>query len=790
MSSISFSADPAINDFIQNPRQFLTPEIGAVANALSAFKVFPAHEGALPGGIPNDGYFKFVLEFDDPTTQRRTYALKYVGPNPEPNTIWAYNLGYNGGGQISRRPAFLDIPKTGAPDGTFLFTGTLSGCSVSVTNLNDTTYRVFHDSREDSSLLQDNVVMAMDYDNYSISDTGMACTFMHFKDGQWNMYTQLQTLFTVGGQPTVVPRKTIGQFGLSTGYFPLIVDRAGSYDASRFLAEFNLRRSQNREQLVSLARQAFPNITLPTAPDGVFVPFVGKQVNMDNPGVSYSRELRKAIGEATMAANQAYDMAQSQSEVPLLEQLFATQKANLRALVDTVRTQSENLDYIWLWLQQKAAVGLDEVVITDGRLEAPSGLTSGERFTGEQIDLMTANSPDFASGYSGYTGITIPGFSTDMSSHEMTNLFDTSYATLTNQERGALVHYIRLQSKTEFQQSVWEKTNDVVSMFQTVGAQTTPMPQDLILAAVPDEYGGRCYPLVRAMAVALARSPDAVDQIGIKLTALSTDTDVMNAELFRMCLKDLHQSYPAADASTLVGQMTLQEAINNLSAPDGGSTIYALNTDIHAMLIGATNFGGTTSYHFYDPNFTVATFPSKDELLTGTTTFFEDMEYASVYGASGDAQNPTFTLVQIDTAKMARIGFDYRINVADFHEPETLAETLLLKSPKELHIPVPDRFSEVRALGAGAGILEGAPLAQAFREAVATLEQSTGLGDHWFPILETLTDVDGTNFTIQFINLQDTTQTRSISSADPAIKTFKDNSQLSSQGFWSGVNGL
>ena len=60
MSSISFSADPAINDFIQNPRQFLTPEIGAVANALSAFKVFPAHEGALPGGIPNDGYFKFV----------------------------------------------------------------------------------------------------------------------------------------------------------------------------------------------------------------------------------------------------------------------------------------------------------------------------------------------------------------------------------------------------------------------------------------------------------------------------------------------------------------------------------------------------------------------------------------------------------------------------------------------------------------------------------------------------------------------------------------------------------
>ena len=767
-----FSADPAINDFVKNPQEFLTPEVGGTAVAVSSYNTFPAHQLALPGGLPTEGYFKFVLDYDDSTTQRRTYEIRYVGPTQEPNTVWAYNLGYNGGGQISRTPAFLDIPKTGVPDGTLLFTGTLSGCSVIVTDLNDTTYRVFHDAREDSSLIYDQVVMAVDYDNYSISDTGVACVFMQFQNGKWTMYTQLQTLDSVGTKIVVVPRKTLVQFGLSTGYFPLIVSRDGDYNATNALAEFNLRRTRNRQELVRMATQALPLTTLPNTPDGAFVPFEGRNVSLSNPGVSYSQAIREAISSSAGGSYQAYDTAET--EFPVLSGLLALQKSNLRALVEPVRRQSENLDYVYLWLQQKAAKGLAEVVVTDGKLEAPTGLTIGERFSGEQMDLMAANSPDFVDGYNNYENASIPGFSTDMSSHEMTTLFDTSYETFTNEQRGALLRYIRLQSKTEFQQSVWEKTNDIVAMFQTVGAQTTPMPQDLILAAVPDEYGGRCYPLVRAMAVALARSPSAVDQIGIKLTALATDTDIKNAELLRACLRDLHQSFPAAEASTLIGQSTLQDAVNNLPVPaTGASTIYALNTDTHAMLLGATNFAGTTSYHFYDPNFTVATFTSKDELLTGTTNFFDDMGYASVYGATGPSENPTFTLVQIDTAKMARIGFDFKINVADIPEPETLTETLELKAPRDLHLPDPGRFSSIRALGAGAAILEGAPLAQAFRIAIAKLEQEAGLGDNWVPIMETLSDTEGTSFSLEFINLEDTTQTRTLSSEDPAIERFK-----------------
>ena len=566
---------------MKDPQAFLTPTQGGTAVAVSSYNIFPPHQSALPGGLPTGGYFSFVLDYDDTTTQRRTYEIKYMGADEVANSVWAYNLGYNGGGQISRKPAFLDIPKSGVTEGTLLFTGTLSGCSVIVTDLNDQAFRVFHDAREDSSLLYDNVVMAIDYNNYSISDTGMACVFMQYHDEKWNMFTQLQTLEASGTKTVVVPRKTMVQFGLSTGYFPLIVSQPGEYDASTALADFNLRRTRNRDDLVRVASEALLITNIPNDPDGAFVPFEGNQISLQNPGVSYSQAIRQTINTTADTVHTAYNTADE--EYPLLSGLLSLQNTTVRRLVDPVRRESENLDYVYLWLQQKAAKGLDAVVVTDGTLEAPIGSTPGERFTGEQLDLLASNDPDFIHGYDNYENVIIPGFSSDMSSREMTALFDSSFATLTNTEKGALLHYTSIATKQEFLESVWEKTDTIVGMFQTVGAQTTPMPQDLILAAVPDEYGGRCYPLVRAMSVALARhSNTAVEQLGIKLTALASDTDIKNAEMFRMCLKDLHSSYPAAEASTIVGQSTLDDAVNNLTVSDGGSTMYALNTDIHA----------------------------------------------------------------------------------------------------------------------------------------------------------------------------------------------------------------
>ena len=191
------------------------------------------------------------------------------------------------------------------------------------------------------------------------------------------------------------------------------------------------------------------------------------------------------------------------------------------------------------------------------------------------------------------------------------------------------------------------------------------------------------------------------------------------------------------------------------------------------MLVGATNRNGTTSYHFYDPNFAVATFTSQADLITGMTRFFRDLRFSDVYGAGGTLSDPVFTLVQIDTDRMSRVGFDFNLNVSDFPEPETLTETMDLKAASEFYLPSSTRFTDDQSLSSGAGLLEASELAQAWHDATARLEASTGLGEHWAPILQTLEDVEGGGYRIQFINLEDTSETRWISTEDPEIREFK-----------------
>ncbi|KAG7099820.1 hypothetical protein E1B28_001629 [Marasmius oreades] len=778
--------DPAVHDFVRDPLGFLTPPRSdprfPVSTVVSSYNMFPAHRKAQPGGIPEQGYFKFVLDHED--ARRRTFEIKYHGDKESADTIFAYNLGYNGGALTSRRPAFIDIPKR-VEENTLLFTGTLSGCSVIVTNLDDNTYRVFHDSRVDSSLLYNNVEMAVDFSDYSFAGLGMACVFMQYRNGRWNMFVQLQFLETVGGRAVIVQRRTeillgldgahlpeIGhEFRLQTGYLPVMILEPGSYDAPHARALFDVKRETNEKRLRHLALEAFPNINIPNEPDGNFEPFEGNKISLQNPAVRRTQAIRDVVALPQDSIETQFVTAQG--EYGLVDSVLNLQNIKLKDLVDPARKESEFLDFIYLWIKQKEAKGLDAVVITDGRLEARVGSTAGERLTGQQLDTLLARDREFAAGYNGFDQVEIPGWASDMTSLEMTELFDLS-PSLTQSQMGALVRHISVTRAEEFEK-VWEQTDSIIDMFQKAGGSTKPMPQDLLLNAVPDELGGRCYPLVRAMSAALARSDFAVDQLGIKLVSLSPSsrTDLKDAELFRQCLKDLHASYPAAAASTLIGRTNIEDAVNKLSAVEGKSTIFALNTDTHAMLLGATNRGGTTSYHFYDPNFTIASFASQQELVHATMKFFTEFKFADLYGAGGTPSDPIFTLVKLDTNKMARIGFDFKLNVADFFEPETLTETVSIKAVTELQLPDPAHFTENRALGAGAGLLEASELSEAWLNATAKLEASNGLGEHWMPILETLENVDSGGYRIQFINLKDPGETRWISTEDSEIKEFK-----------------
>ncbi|KAJ6262449.1 cytotoxin [Drechslerella dactyloides] len=738
MADASGPADPAIHDFVENPETFLIPSSGkaTAVGSESILRYRPAD--LLPGVVPKEGYFKFVR----PDPARRTFEIRYHGAQKGADTVFAYHLGYNGGGQRSARPAFIDIPKN-APEGTLLFTGSLSGCSVIVTDHDKANYRVFHDSRLESSLFYDKVEMAIDYSGYSRYSDAMACVFMQYRKGQWNMFVQGQTLErSADGSVVVVPREMPFE-----GFF-LRVFKPRSYNAAVARKMFLESREEVINSLVSLFAVAFPgeHRQVPKVKDGEFEPFENYEIKIDNPAVNRAQAIRDGLRNVPIATSMS--------------------------------RESEKLDLTYLWIKQKELKGLDTVVRQDAQLQTQLGNTAGERLVGEQLDALLARDEEFAAGYRS-DSVDIPGYKADMTALEMTKLFESSSKKLTRSQMGMLVRRISIVREQEVRTSVWDLTNQVVEMFQNKGGSTKPMPQDILLNAVPDEYGGRCYPLVRAMSVALAATqPDsAIDQLAIKLTALSPDkqsNDIKNAEVFKRCLKDLHASYPAAEASTLIGPTTLKDAVAKLQVGEGESIVFALNTNIHAMLLGATNRNGKTSYHFYDPNFALATFASREELLNATTTFFTELGLAEVYGAEGNR----FTLVVIDTDKMAHIEFDFDLNVADFMEPDTLLEIAAAKNKAavESH-PLDPTRPENRALKAGTSLLEASVRAEAWREATAKLEASTGLGGHWTPILTTLekegTDPKGKAYRIQFINLENPTETRWISTEDPAIKDFK-----------------
>ena len=225
---VTISTADAIAQLTYSPREFLNQYTVDVIELIKN------------GGLPTQGQVR--LE-----TAPQGFKLRYADA-PAADTTSAYFLGFNG--RTTPIPAYVDIPKQVA-EGTLLLTGSLTGCSVIVTDLNDTHYRVFHDGRVGSSVLYDNVVMAVDYADYQgqgVSDE-VAGAYMIFKDGQWQLMLQRQEQIPHPDNPlltTWVKRKgTTGEVWIQR---PKAIDgqaRVEAFRQERTLAQGRLLKDAN-----------------------------------------------------------------------------------------------------------------------------------------------------------------------------------------------------------------------------------------------------------------------------------------------------------------------------------------------------------------------------------------------------------------------------------------------------------------------------------------------------------------------------------------------------------------
>ncbi len=339
------------------------------------------------GKLPSQGFVKFTQKSPNTYTIEPISSASNLSPELIVN---AYFLGYNGANQSSTKPAYVDIPIQ-AEEESFLFTGSLTGCSVIVTKHNDTTYRVYHDGRVNSSILYDNVVMAFDFIDYQVAgaDEGLAMVYMRFHEGQWELILQRQQYEVINGIPIPQRRihgETISQLYPDEGFYRLSLEK------------FNRYRSEIHQELINLARDF--NIDTGHIEDGGYeggdfssqhpaiLPWVNlrneikKHLNIEREKIDVKiedakKELRSLQNKRT-ELNQKEITHEDKVRIDELNKIIELNqglKEYYKQKYNSILSESLSVERSWLWLQIKNNHG-EDAVINVNQASIKSGIQS------------------------------------------------------------------------------------------------------------------------------------------------------------------------------------------------------------------------------------------------------------------------------------------------------------------------------------------------------------------------------------------------------------------------------
>ncbi|KOY62452.1 cytotoxin [Photorhabdus heterorhabditis] len=704
------------------------------------------------------------------------YELEYTGQRTSDistNSVAAYFLGYNGSNQANAAPAYVDIPKQAALR-NYLFTSTLSGGSLVVTNLDDKTYRVYHDGRVNSSLLYDNVEMAVDYKDYQVSGTaeGLAAAYMQYVNGKWQLVFQRQE-YQRDGQ-MIWPKLRGGGESLS-------IQAADSQVGQRNQGKFATYREQVHQQLKKVATQF--GVSVEGVTDGVYKE---GEFSPEHPAIAAWTRLREAV-QAKVSADidrvegkryQLQEARRTSSDTALIDQQI--KQLNLtqdyyRSQYDSVLREADFVEKAWLWQQIKAKDGSAAVVrIDDTAIQGGKRISSvGERYAIAEAYQRGVLGTEFTDGLRNFREIKIPGVDDKTSVLDMKLLFLEGQ--LATKQRGALSGRITKASQAEYIDKVLRQTAVFSEDFHDAGSVFNRLiPQDFYLLLVGDRFSGRCYPLVRAMAVALARGGETgINSLVQKLFFASADPQAGSSTLLKNSLIKLHSNVEAVQASTqLLDLFNLSEVVSRLSATTHPS-MFALNTQNHSMMVGITVTAEGRRYYFYDPNVGIFAFDNTNNLSRAMEKHLVGRNLAAHYGSFGSKSKPTFNLVEINTDKMAEVSVGNGLNVADLTRFEELASVIGQRRQVEQAVSAQERVTEDLRLSTVLKTFDAEQWGARFEAASIRLAQEHQLDSHWLPIIATTEEQREGRYRVQFINRDQPEQTRWLITDDSTFVKFR-----------------
>ncbi|MBS9438247.1 cytotoxin [Photorhabdus noenieputensis] len=705
------------------------------------------------------------------------YELEYTEKSANDissSSVSAYFLGYNGPNQANAVPAYVDIPKQAAA-GSFLFTGTMSGGSLVVTSLDANTYRVYHDGRINSSLLYDNVVMAVDYKDYQVTATteGLAAAYMQYINNEWQLVFQRQE-YQRDGQMLRLRSRDDKE--------PLSIQVADSQVVERNEAQFATYREQVHQRLKKVAAQF--GVSVEGITEGVYTE---GEFSLDHPAIAAWAKLCAEVYDRLNAdtkqlvdkRNKLYENRRNTIRRDLIDQQIKQLNITLeyyKAQYDTVLREAGFVEQSWLWQQIKAKNGsaavvrIDDTAIQGGGKQRTNSV--GERYAISESYQRGASGTGFSDGLRNFREIEIPGVDDKMSALEMKRLF--LEGKLTPEQRGALSGRITEASRAEYIEKVLRQTAVFSEDFHDAGSIFDHLvPQDFYLSLVGDRSGGRCYPLVRAMAVALAsRGESGINSLVQKLFFAAADPQAGSSMLLRNSLIRLHSNIEAVQASKELGQFGLSEVVSRL-AETTGTSMFALNTQNHSMMVGSAATTEGRRYYFYDPNVGIFAFDNTRSLSRAMEQHLVGRRLAVHYGSFGSKLVPTFNLIEIDTAKMAEVPVGNGLNVADLTRFEELSSVIGQRHQVEQAVSVQGRVMEDLRLGTALRTFDAEQWGARFEAASTRLAQEHQLDSRWLPIIATTEDLGEGRYQVQFINRDQPEQIRRLATDDSTFIEFR-----------------
>ncbi|NRF16305.1 cytotoxin Mcf [Vibrio coralliilyticus] len=759
--------------FTHDPRAFLTEHTVDVIEIIK--------HGILPSGLsqarlePSFGGFQVRLA---------EVAAADTAP--------AYFLGFNG--RTNPTPAYIDIPKN-APNGTFLFTGSLTGCSVIVTDWSETHYRVYHDGRVGSSVLYDNVVMKADYDDYQASGDqgGVAGAYLLVKDGQWQMMLQPQQQKLVAAVSSGI--KWLKREGAAGD--PVILHPEPVSTAQRETS-FATERQASQQRLIEAATSL--GVPRTHAPKDGPIDASEPLTVTDNSALAQWQQLREAMTEA-MNRELAPMRARRSALHDLIRTASGTKKARYEAEQQAVSIteqfyrerygavieRTRDLDRMWLWLNKKHRDGFESVIMDEPRLQGGADVTLRESYNKRKTELDKSTGPQgrrYREGLAAWSTETVPGLTPDMDAYQMMRLLLDPHSSLNARQNGALVGLIEDHYQQDAYRRSLDNTQTMVTYMNREGGNTVQlMPQRFILLSA-NIGQGRCLPLSRLMATALA-SKDGVRALAEAMYDAAAQPEQETSKAFFANLGVFHaeqKPIPGVEISVPTSSnsekktLSIRELTAHLTQVDvgqAGSEMLRIDTNNHTMLVGKKAEQGRSTYYFYDPNFGLFSFDSEQAMNRGLETHFVKHHYGDLYKAFGQRRSePRFQTYHIDIEKMASYRLSTGRTVKGVYRPASDADALVVDTAASAISDTGASLQRDLQLQSALTFLEGANVADDFYLASEQLFAQEQVDPDAVIVFDNIEEVGAGTYRVPVIEHGEGANVRYLITEDPRIWTF------------------